>query len=684
MTQEDLFNSKQTQIAALKKQLNYYSDLYYNKNISEISDAAYDEMLLKLIELEKLYPELKTPDSPTQKVGAPVNINSKKVTHTMPMLSLSNAFNKQDIEDFITKTNKFLAGKEQLTFVAEPKFDGLSFAAIYHDGKLIKAATRGDGLVGEDITENIKTLKDFPLYIKDLRGDFEVRGEVYMDHQDFANLNSQRENLSLPLFANPRNAAAGSLRQLDANITASRNLKYFVYSLGKTSNPIAPTHLEILEKLRAYGFNVTTMIAECSNVSEIEAYHNKLYEARPNLPYDIDGTVFKVNNLEIQKRLGAVSKSPRWAIAYKFPAQQAVTLVEDIIVQVGRTGAITPVAVLKPINVGGVMVSRASLHNSDEINRKDIRINDKVVIKRAGDVIPQVIQTLTEARASNSQKFEFPTTCPSCGSILIKDEGEAVTRCMASLTCPMQQIEKIIHFVSKAAFNIEGLAEKQIQFLIQKKFVTSVVDLFHINEYAQELKNLDGFGEISVNKLVVSVNARKQIALDRFIYALGIRHIGINTAKLLSVNYKNFTNLWQAMNKCLNFGAEETAYLKSINGVGEQTVKALLEFFSSEQNQAMLKLLLEHVNVLEYTTSTKTSSLTDKILVFTGKFTNLTRNELKQQAESLGAIVTDAISSKTDFLIASESAGSKLAKAASLGIKVLSEQDWQEIVKNEL
>ncbi len=686
MIQKNLFASQeeQTQVADLKKQLNHYSNLYYNENISKISDAEYDAMLAQLINLEKLYPELKTIDSPTQKVGAPLSSDSRKITHTIPMLSLSNAFDQDDIEAFITRTNKFLANKEELSFVAEPKFDGLSFAAIYYDGKFIKAATRGDGILGEDITENIKTLKDFPLYIKDLPQEFEVRGEVYMNHQDFANLNIERKKLDLPLFANPRNAAAGSLRQLDASITAARNLKYFVYSLGKTTTQIATTHLEILEKLRTYGFNVTTMLRECKEASEIENYHNNLYQNRPNLPYDIDGTVFKVNNLEFQKRLGAVSKSPRWAIAYKFPAQQAITVVEDIIVQVGRTGAITPVAILKPINIGGVVVSRASLHNMDEINRKDIRINDKVIVKRAGDVIPQILQTLLEARDSNSKKFEFPTRCPSCNGILVKDEGEAVIRCTATLTCPIQQIEKIIHFVSKAAFNIEGLAEKQILFLVDKKFITTVVDIFNINDYAENLKNYEGFGDVSVSKLATSINARRHITLDKFIYALAIRHIGVNTAKLLAINYKNFANFWNSINQCLDHNNEELTYLKSINGIGERIINALLEFFAAQQNQQMLKLLLEQVKVEEYKPLTKLSTLTGKVLVFTGKFSNLTRNEIKQQAELLGAIVTDTISSKTNFLIAGESAGSKLTKAKALNTIILNENEWLDIVKNEL
>jgi DNA ligase (NAD+) len=677
------------ELADLRGQIEYHNELYHIHNAPIISDAEFDALFNRSIAIETKYPSLKSSNSPTAKVGAAPESNFNKVTHAKPMLSLSNAFNREDIEDFFDRIKRFLGLSEttKVEVLAEPKIDGLSFTAYYKKGQLIYAATRGDGSVGEDVTENVKTVTGFPLKLnhKDLPAILEVRGEIYMTHEEFKRINLEREQEELPLFANPRNAAAGSLRQLDSRITAQRKLKYAVYAIGEVSGQLAPTQSGLVEKLAEFGFIINKPASICSSIDEVMEYYDGIYTKRSELNFDIDGVVYKVNRLDYQERLGFVARSPRWAIAHKFPAEQAKTTIEKITIQVGRVGSLTPVAELKPVNIGGVIVSRATLHNRDEIERKDIREHDTVIVQRAGDVIPQVVAVDISKRPSNSKPFAFPENCPSCGSIALREEGEAATRCMGGLICPDQQIEHLRHFVSRDAFNIEGLGERQIQFFVERGLIKNPVDIFTLEERDKHsltpIRALPNFGSKSVENLFNAINKAKDITLDKFIYSLGIRHIGEVTAKLLAYNYYSFDNWRDSMIRCKD---HHNYYedLMTIDGIGPKVADSLVKFFSEITNLEVIDELAKVLNIKDVETNFQESNIAGKTVVFTGTLVKMTRSEAKAKAESLGAKVAGSVSSKTDYVIAGEEAGSKLKKARELGVNVISEDEWLELIKN--
>ncbi len=676
-----------SELEYLATEIARHDRLYYLSSDPEISDADYDYLRKRNSQIEEKFPDLVLKDSPNKKIGA-ISDDFSKVKHIVPMLSLSNAFLKEDVLDFIERIRNFLNLPEiqDIPMFCEPKIDGLSFSIRYEDGHLVKAATRGDGQVGEDITENIKQVVGIPLILKhkNLPKILELRGEVYMRHDDFAELNLRQEQEDGKIFANPRNAAAGSLRQLDPQITLSRKLHYFVYGLGEVDANFARNQSEINQKFAELGFCTNNLSRVCNNLDEIIKLYEEIYAIRPKLDYDIDGMVYKVNELGLQERLGNVTRSPRWAIAHKFPAEQGKTILENIIIQVGRTGTLTPVAELKPINIGGVVVSRATLHNQDEIKRKDIRLGDTVIIQRAGDVIPQIVAVDLSLRSKDSQEFIFPNYCPSCGSIVVREEEEAAIRCESSLSCPAQIVESLKHFVSKGAFDIDGLGEKQIEEFYQDKIISKAADIFLLekkdkNNPLTSLSNRPGFGKKSIDNLFKAIREKRQISLDRFIYALGIRFVGKTTARTLAIYYKSFSNWYNSM--CSLVKAEEFARLMSIDGIGKKLAESLKLFFSEEHNILVINELAALLNILDIEEIKNDSVIAGKIIVFTGTLTKITRNEAKARAEKLGAKVSGSVSKNTDYVVAGESAGSKLKTAKELGVKILSEEEWLEYSK---
>jgi len=668
----------ETEAALLREQIARHNVLYHQQDNPEISDAQFDALKRRLEDIEKILP----PDvnSPTQTVGAKPLAGFSKVRHAAPMLSLSNAFSDEDVVEFADRVRKFLnlPADTPLEMLAEPKIDGLSCSLRYENRKLTQAATRGDGEEGEDVTANIRTIGNIP---KELPADapdvLEVRGEVYMTRDDFMTLNKAQTENNDKVFANPRNAAAGSLRQLDPTITARRPLRFFGYALGEHSADFAKTQAEVREKLSRFGFEVPKPVAVVQSARELIAFHADVYAARPDIPYDLDGIVYKVNDLGYQKRLGFVSRAPRWATAHKFPAEQAETILNAIHIQVGRTGVLTPVAELEPVNVGGVIVSRATLHNQDEIQRKDIRAGDHVIIQRAGDVIPQVVRSIPERRLKGSETFAFPTHCPECGSLAVRAEGEAATRCTGGLICPAQAVERLKHFVSRLAFDIEGLGDKIIREFFDEKIIRTPGDIFRLAKHAENLKQREGWGDLSVKNLMEAIEARRHIPLDRFIYALGIRQVGQATAKKLARHYESLQNLIAEMTAA--YDAESTSYqmLVAIDDIGPGVAKDLFMFFAEPHNLDILKDLQSELTIEDAVIEdTSGSPIHNKTVVFTGKLSRLGREEAKARAESLGAKVAGSVSKKTDYVIAGEDAGSKLKKAAELGVTVLSEDEW--------
>lgn len=666
--------------ADLKHRIQHHDILYHQKDAPEISDAAYDALRQRLEAIEKAFPQLASPDSPTQKVGAKPAREFSKVRHALPMLSLSNSFDDEDITDFVTRVRKFLQlpDTEPLDILAEPKIDGLSCSLRYERGQLVQAATRGDGEEGEDITANIKTIKSIPQHLpKSVPEILEVRGEVYMTRADFAQLNREQESAEEKIFANPRNAAAGSLRQLDAQITAKRPLRFFGYALGAVSAPISTTQAGIRQTLAEWGFEIPQPAVVAKTAAELLAFHAKVYEDRPTIAYDLDGIVYKVNALDYQKRLGFISRSPRWATAHKFPAEQAETILHTITIQVGRTGTLTPVAELEPINVGGVMVSRATLHNEDEIERKDVRAGDYVIVQRAGDVIPQIVRSLPHKRTKDSKPFIFPRHCPECGSPALREEDGVALRCTGGLICPAQAVERLKHFVSRLAFDIEGLGDKIIRELWEEKLVQTPADIFRLAQYADLLKEREGWGELSVKNVLKAVENRRSISLERFVYALGIRQVGQATAKKLAHAYENMDSLLEQMKACKD--AESAAFqaLINIEDIGPAVAEDIIRFFSDAHNEAMIKDLQGEVSIKAFERpQTMSSVVTGKTVVFTGKLLKMGREEAKAHAETLGAKVASAVSKNTDYVIAGEDSGSKLKKAQELGVSVLSEEEW--------
>ncbi len=660
----------------------------YSEGKPEITDAEYDAYFNEALALEDIYPHFVTPESPSQKVGAKAGDRHPKIIHPVPMLSLSNAFVKEDIEEFIRRVRRFLElnESEKLDLVCEPKIDGLSFTAQYRAGWLSQVATRGDGLTGENITAHFLMLNKLPRTLDnmDVPSILEVRGEIFMSKRDFLLLNEKQKKEGKPVFANARNAAAGTLRQLDPTITQERSLNYYVYSWGEISRPLAETHYDTISRLKEFGFTVNPRMHKCSSIESIMENYLSTYEDRAELPYDIDGIVYKVDRLDWQRRLGQVARAPRWAIAHKFPAEQAVTIIEGIDIQVGRTGALTPVARLVPVNVGGVLVSNATLHNADEIARLGVRVGDMVVIQRAGDVIPQVVSVRTD-KTRGGQPYVFPTQCPACGSHAVREEGEVVIRCTGGLVCPAQSLERLRHFVGRNAMDIEGLGEKQIALFVEEGLIQTPADIFTLQardaKSLAPLRNREGWGEKSANKLFEAIaDAATNRTLPRFIYALGIRHIGEETAKLLAKHYGSLAAWHSAMQAMANGDTSVTDDLHSVDGIGETVLDALREFFAEPQNQAMLKALEAQLNIPDYAPVVRTdSAVAGKTVVFTGTMSKLGRKEAKAHAESLGAKVAGSVSAKTDYLVAGADAGSKLKNATALGVKILSEDEWIDL-----
>jgi len=670
---------------------------YYQADAPNVSDAEYDVNLHQLRLIEKTFPQLISRESPSQIVGSAPSRGFGKVQHTVPMLSLDNAFNSEDLREFDGRVRRFLglAPQEDVAFFAEPKIDGLSASLRYENGVFVQGATRGDGKEGEDITQNLRTLQDLPLTLDGSRSSipdlFEVRGEVYMSIADFQQLNQKQAEAGNKVFANPRNAAAGSLRQLDVKITASRKLRLFAYAWGDVSEVGGKTQAEVLDQFSNWGFSVNPLSRVCSNMSEAIDAYRKIEELRSSLDYDIDGVVFKVNRLDWQSRLGFVSRSPRWAIAHKFPAEQATTQVEDIEVQVGRTGALTPVARLAPVNVGGVVISNATLHNEEEIQRKDIRIGDTVVVQRAGDVIPQVVEVLLDKRPVDTEAYNLPTVCPVCGSHAVRETNpltgkeDVVRRCTGGLVCSAQAVERLKHFVSRTAFDIDGLGAKQIELFYNKGLVKSPVDIFTLEKRDQEnplqkIKNFEGFGDKAVRNLFGAIDQRREIDLDKFIYALGIRHIGQGNARLLAKNYLSLDALLDVFSADQPDPGKVYVDLLNIDGIGAAVADAVKEFFSEEKNRELLLNLAAQISIHTFEVPDEDSPVSGKTVVFTGSLELMSRAEAKAQAENLGAKVSGSISAKTDYLVAGAKAGSKLKKAEALGVITMSEQEWLDMI----
>ena len=674
--------------ARLTEELSKHDQRYYQEDAPIISDAQYDALRRRYEALEKLFPELVTDQSLTQKVGSKPSEKFAKIKHSIPMLSLGNVFTDDDVSDFVARVRRFLgqAESQQICFTAEPKIDGLSCSLRYERGMFISAATRGDGFEGEDVTANIKTLKEIPLHLTGAPPEvLEVRGEVYMTHEDFQALNLRQQSQSKALFANPRNAAAGSLRQLDAKITATRPLHFFAYAWGAVSQMPAATQTGVLEAFKSYSLPVNPLTRLCCTLEEMLDHFQFIESQRATLGYDIDGVVYKVDSIELQTRLGFVSRAPRWAVAHKFPAEQATTIVRDIEIQVGRTGALTPVARLAPVTVGGVIVSNATLHNEEEISRKDIRIGDTVVIQRAGDVIPQIAHVEFSKRPKSAKPFSFPDVCPRCGSAALREIDEktgvadVVRRCTGSLVCPAQAIERLKHFCSRNAFDIEGLGDKQIEYFYQEGLIETAADIFTLEERDREsltkIKNREGFGETSVRNLFHAINARRKIEINRFIYALGIRHIGETNARRLARHFIDFETL-RLTASLAKPDTPERARIDTIDGVGPVVAEALHDFFSEPHNSRALDALLKEVKLEPMPAVATMSAVSGKTVVFTGALERLTREEAKAQAERFGAKVAGSVSKKTDLLVAGPGAGSKLTTAQALGVEVISEDEW--------
>jgi DNA ligase (NAD+) len=694
------------ELMRLALEIEAHNERYYQQDAPTVSDAEYDLLRRRVEAIEAKFPELVTAESPSQKVGAAPSGRFAKVQHAVPMLSLGNAFSDEDVTDFVDRVRRFLklGADENPAIVAEPKIDGLSLSLRYEDGELVSAATRGDGFTGEDVTANVRTIKDVPHTLKGRKipSVCEVRGEVYMLKQDFLALNKKQAEADDTVFANPRNSAAGSLRQKDVSITASRPLKFFAYAWGEMNERPSDTQHGMLAWMDKAGFVVNPLIELCKSVDDVLAFYRRIGEQRASLGYDIDGVVYKIDRLDWQERLGFVSRSPRWAIAHKFAAEQATTVLEKIDIQVGRTGALTPVARLTAVTVGGVVVQNATLHNEDYIkgigndgqpirDGVDIREGDTVVVQRAGDVIPQIVSVVLDKRPKGAKPYQFPQVCPACGSHAVREEDEAVRRCTGALICPAQAVERLRHFVSRLAFDIEGLGEKQVQQFYHDGIIMSPVDIFTLQKRdARANKKLieqEGYGETSVRNLFAAIDVRRRIEQHRLIFALGIRHIGEGNAKLLARHYGTVEAFRAAMLEAAKGlhedGNSSEAYqdLNDIAGIGDIVADAVVEFFAEPRNVKAFDELLREIEVLPAEKPRRSSPVSGKTVVFTGSLTKFTRDEAKAVAERLGAKVAGSVSKKTDYVVAGEDAGSKLTKARELGVAVLSEDEWLQLIE---
>ena len=669
--------------ARLCAEIGRHDHAYYVDDAPVISDADYDALFRRLAAIEARFAELVTADSPTQRVGAAPAAGFAKVRHAVPMLSLGNAFDDADVRDFDARVRRFLGlgEAEVVELVAEPKIDGLSASLRYEHGRLVVGATRGDGSEGEDITANLRTIADLP---KTLAGAaplvLEVRGEVYMSRAEFQSMNVRQEAAGAKVFANPRSAAAGSVRQVDATVTGQRPLHFFAYGWGEVSESVAASHWAFLERLGTWGFCTNPLARLCRQVEDLFALYGELAQQRAALDYDIDGVVYKVNRLDWQDRLGFVSRAPRWAIAHKFPAERAQTKIEDIRIQVGRTGALTPVAELLPVTVGGVVVSRATLHNEDEIARKDIRVGDTVVIQRAGDVIPQVVEVVTAKRPKGSRPFEYPNKCPVCESDAVRADDEVVRRCIGGLICAAQALQRLKHFVSRNAFDIEGLGKKHIEVFSADGLIKSPADIFRLRVHEAEIAARKGWKEKSVANLLAAIEQRRRIALERFIFALGIRQVGEATARLLAKTYGSLAAWRAAMDAAQTADSDAYHDLVAVDGIGKSVAGDILAFMAEAHNRAVLDDLAGELDVADFAPPPATSPVAGKTVVFTGALERMTRPEAKARAEALGAKVAGTVSAKTDLIVAGPGAGSKLARARDLGVEIIDEDGWLALV----
>lgn len=667
----------EAELARLAAEIARHDRLYHTLDAPEITDAEYDALRWRNNAIEARFPALIRADSPNRRVGAATAGGFAKLRHGVPMLSLDNAFSPEDFAEFATRARRFLGIEAPLAFVAEPKIDGLSISITYEHGALARAATRGDGEEGEDVTANIRTIAGIPHQLPAPHpARIEIRGEVFMAKADFLRLNAAQEEAGEKVFANPRNAAAGSLRQLDPTITATRPLRLFAYAMGEASEPVAQTHWQWLERLAAWGFEVNPLSRRIGE-AEAASFQAQMATARAGLAYDIDGVVYKIDDLALQSRLGFVGRAPRWAIAWKFPAEQATTTLLDILIQVGRTGANTPVAALAPVNVGGVLVSRASLHNEDEIHRLDARVGDTVVIQRAGDVIPQIVAVVAEKRPAGSAPFAFPRHCAACGSPLARPPGEVIWRCPNGLACPAQVEERLVHFCSRLAFDIEGMGEKTVHEFHRDGLIRSPADIFRLPAHEAAIAAREGWGALSAANLVRAIESRRRIPLARFIYALGIRRIGEQNAKLLARHYATYETWRTQMQEAVTIGSAARSDLSAILRIGPAIAEELAEFFAEPHNRATLDDLAAQLTI-EPDEAPAGGTLAGKVIVFTGTLA-MSRPEAKALAEKLGARVTDSVSKKTDLVILGADAGSKARKAAELGVPTLDESGWRAL-----
>jgi len=687
------------ELAFLAAEIARHNALYHTEDAPEISDAEYDALVRRNAELEALYPELIRPDSPNRLVGAAPAGHLAKAAHARPMLSLDNAFDDAEVLEFVGRVRRFLAlpADEPVALSAEPKIDGLSCSLRYERGRLVQALTRGDGTTGEDVTANVRTVRDIPEVLRDGAPEiFEIRGEIYMAKADFVALNLRQAEVAGKIFANPRNAAAGSLRQLDPAITAARPLRFLAHGWGEASALPADTQTGVMGAIGAWGLPISDQLVLCTKPEDALGHYRAIERQRADLPFDIDGVVYKVDRLDWQRRLGQVAKAPRWAIAHKFPAERAQTTLLAIDIQVGRTGALTPVARLEPVTVGGVVVTNATLHNEDEIGRHGLRVGDRVVVQRAGDVIPQIVQNLTpdEPRAA----YIFPDHCPECGSEAPREADEVVRRCTGGLICPAQRVERLRHFVSRHAFDIEGLGLVHIDSFFKDGLIHSPADIFRLHERREELIGRERWAETSVDNLIAAIDARRAPPLDRFLFALGIRHVGQVTARDLARRYHSFEALQAMLDQAIARRAElqpavgesdeklaarvakELAAIVETPGVGPEVAQALVDFFAEPHNREVVADLLGQVVVQPVVHETRASAVSGKTVVFTGSLETMSRDEAKAQAEALGARVSGSVSAKTDLVVAGPGAGSKLAKATQLGIEVIDEAGWAAIV----
>ena len=681
--------------AALDDEIAEHDLRYHQEDSPTISDADYDALRRRYEEIETRFPALRGQESRSRRVGAPPSEKFSKVRHRVPMLSLGNAFAEEEVHEFVARVCRFLDldAENAPAFTAEPKIDGLSCAIRYERGLLTKAATRGDGEEGEDVTSNVRTIRAIP---EKLRGAnvpevLEVRGEVYLRHADFARINARQAEQGRPVFANPRNAAAGSLRQLDPAVTARRPLQFFAYAWGEVSALPATTQLGVVEAFARFGLPTNKLMRLCRTPEEMLTHYRAIEAQRSSLGYDIDGVVYKVDDLALQRRLGFVSRSPRFALAHKFPAEKATTVIEAIEIQVGRTGALTPVAKLRPVTVGGVVVSNATLHNEDEIQRKDIRISDTVTVQRAGDVIPQVLGFVGEMRPKTAVPYEFPKLCPACGSHAVREinprtgREDVVRRCTGGLICPAQAVERLRHFVSRNAFDIEGLGAERIELFYKEGLIARPQDVFTLeerdNRSSHRLMEREGFGETSARNLFAAIAGRRHIPLNRFIYALGIRHVGEATAKELARHFGSAEALAHTALAAQDRASEAWGDLTSIEGIGEVVAEALVDFFGEPHNREIVDELLKQVTVMPLEAAAETSAVSGKTVVFTGSLEKITREEAKAMAERLGAKVAGSVSKKTDLVVAGANAGSKLAKARELGIETIDEEAWLKLAE---